>query len=273
MRSTTLALLALCACAVSSPPTASTAPSPTTTPTTTSAAPRAPIVRTAAAPRPKASAASSRVRKGTAILYVSQWCMHCEPVRDQLREQGVPFVERDIFDERHRPEYAAKMQSIGRRPPAVPLVDLDGALVLGLDNTSIHTLVRDHRAGRKAVQERAGATTPPTIYANDHTPGGTPLAEPRDAPAILYVSSDDCPHCKPARAFLRSRGIDFVERDIVKPAAAQQLETMILDFHIANDRTVPSFEVFGRGLRGFDDDGIDAILEWRRRVARDRAQR
>ena len=220
-----------------------------------------------------ATPAASRARRtaavpeGTAIVYVSPWCMHCDAVTEQLRDLEVPFIERNVFDDRFRAEYAAKMRSIGRRPPAVPLVELHDRLILGLDNISISSLVHAHRAGNTdpRPQEHPGATTPPTPRKRVHEPGAEVLREPVDAPAILYVSSDYCPHCGPARAFLRARDIAFVERDIVNPKAADQLMDLHLTFH-QRGSTVPSLEVHGRGLIGFDDDGIDAILAWRRIV-------
>lgn len=260
----------LSACAVSSPtsPPRASEPAPPTTaparptatttrPTTTTTKPAALKVRRAAA-----------LPEGTAVVYVSQWCFHCTSVTEQLRELGVPFVERDIFDARYRAEYTEKMRSIGRRPPAVPLVELHDRLVLGLDNTSLRMLVSVKRAGKVAVpeQEHPGATTPPTPRKLAHTPGGQPLPEPPDTTAILYVSRW-CDHCPAARAFLRSRSIPFVERDIAKPQAKDQLEELHNTFH-ESGQSVPSFEVLGRRMIGFDDDAIDTTLAWRRETGR-----
>jgi glutaredoxin len=86
--------------------------------------------------------------------------------------------------------------------------------------------------------------------------------------ATLYVSSEFCPHCRPARKFLRARGIRFIERDIVDPRSAQQLMDLHLTFH-QRGHTVPSLEVHGRGLIGFAHDGVDTIVAWRR-ATRDR---
>lgn len=260
----------LSACVVSSP---STSP-----PRTHEPAPAAVVAPPAVAkPRPvtnvrRTSAAETRPRRpataavpeGTAIVYVSQWCMHCTPVTEQLRELGIPFVERDIFDTRYRAEYAEKMRSIGRRPPSVPLVEFHDRLVLGLDNTSLSILSNAVRSGRSPLpeQEHAGATTPPTPRKHAHRAGGPALPEPPDSTAILYVSRT-CDHCPAARAFLRNRGIPFVERDIKQPQAADQLEALHLVFH-ESGQTVPSFEVLGRSMIGFDDDAIDATLAWRR---------
>lgn len=216
--------------------------------------------------RPTKTPTTPAVADGTAILYVSQWCFHCDTVRDQLRELGVPFVERDIFDTRYRAEYTEKMRSIGRRPPSVPLVDVHDRLVLGLDNLSLSMLTAASRAGRSPLpeQEHAGATTPPTPRKHAHPPGGQALPEPSDPPAILY-GSKYCDHCPAARKFLHSRGIRFTERDIAQSQAAEQLEELHLTFHLRG-QTVPSFEVLGRKMIGFDDDAIDSTIAWRRAV-------
>jgi glutaredoxin len=190
--------------------------------------------------------------------------MHCERVREQLQEEGIPFVKRDIFDARYTGAYVAKMSELGYRPPAVPVVDMKGTLVVGLDNITISSTWRALEAGREPDRPHIpGATTPPTPRDAAYEPG-TSFIEPPDAPAILYMS-DWCPHCPAARKFLRSRHIKWVEKNVNKPAVEGELAAHMLTLWINDGRTVPSMFLFGRILRGFDKDAVDAMIAWRKR--------
>ncbi len=64
-----------------------------------------------------------------------------------------------------------------------------------------------------------------------------------------------CPHCRRAQRWLDERGHRYVMRDVDRDAAAAaRLESL-------NPRgAVPTFEVGGRVLIGFDEERLEAAL-------------
>ncbi len=197
-----------------------------------------------------------------AILYESKWCPHCKATIEQLRKNGVRFVRRDIFDKRYSKEYVQKMRSLGQRPPSVPLVDLQGHLILGLDNTSIGWAARMLRKGKELKpQGRPGATSPPSPLKPAYPKGGQ-FTEPSTQRAIIY-GSPWCDWCGPTRRFLKRKGLKFVQKNSHEPAVGKEVKAHLATFGRAGP-TVPVIKLFDRIIIGFDKDSIHALLKWRR---------
>jgi glutaredoxin len=88
--------------------------------------------------------------------------------------------------------------------------------------------------------------------------GGQPAADA--APITLYTTSW-CGVCKKTKAFLRSRGLPFVEKDVEKdPVAAREVQTKAaakgLTVH-----GVPVIDVSGDLLVGFDEAALTRLLQ------------
>lgn len=208
------------------------------------------------------------IKNPTAIVYVSPWCGHsgktfrnpCQRVMDELGDNNVAFEVRDIFDERWRDEYVAKMESIGRRPPSVPLTDMEGHLVLGSDN-HLGSVASDLRKGvEPELDEEPGYTTPPSPKKPLYAPGEK-WVEPDATTAIVY-GSKWCPHCRPTRKFLKKHKIKSIEADTADPKVYAEHQAHMKRFGRSGP-SAPCIYVFGRFLIGFDDQAIEGLVRWR----------
>ena len=79
---------------------------------------------------------------------------------------------------------------------------------------------------------------------------------------VLYMSST-CPVCARAMAYLQSRGIPFVAKDVDKdPAAARELAEKAARAGLRVNG-VPVFDIGGRLMQGFDPRALEAALRGR----------
>lgn len=205
----------------------------------------------------------------TAVIYVSPWCGHsgetfrnpCQMAMDQLREADVSFETRDIFDERWRAEYVAKMERLGRRPPAVPLTDIEGVLVLGSHNGIERVAASLRRGETPTVDDEPGYTKPSAPKKPVYRPG-TPWVEPPEAPATVY-GGKGCVHCPATKKFLKKRNVKAVEVDTKDPKVWEEHQAHMARFGFRGP-SVPCVLLYGRFLIGFDDQAIEALVHWRR---------
>lgn len=104
---------------------------------------RAPALAARAAPTTApAPAARAPANPTPVVLYSTSWCGACRAARAWLREQGVPFVERDIErDPAASAELMRKAQAQGISPSGVPVLDVKGTLVEGFDPDRITALL------------------------------------------------------------------------------------------------------------------------------------
>ncbi len=89
-------------------------------------------------PVPQASGSADGV-----TLYGTSWCGYCRKVREFLRKNKVPFVEKDIEKD---PAAAAELQafcrSAGTACSGVPVVNWKGALIQGYDVPRMQRLMQ-----------------------------------------------------------------------------------------------------------------------------------
>ncbi|MCS6799027.1 MAG: hypothetical protein NZ898_10945 [Myxococcota bacterium] len=100
----------------------------------------------------------------------------------------------------------------------------------------------------------AGSAVPPAVSAPDTAGQG------RDADVILYVTSW-CGVCRAAAAWLRDRGVVFVEKDIERDAAARAEMQRKLEAAGLVSRGVPVLDVRGVILPGFDPEALARALQ------------
>lgn len=80
--------------------------------------------------------------KGQVILYATSWCGACAAARKYLTAKGIPFVEKDIEeDKRAAAELLQKASKAGISASGVPVLDVGGTLVQGFDPARIETLL------------------------------------------------------------------------------------------------------------------------------------
>lgn len=79
-------------------------------------------------------------RAGGVVVYSTSWCGVCKKTKRLLEQLEVPFVEKDIEASRSAAEeLAAKSQSAGIRPGGVPVIDVGGTLLQGLDEATLRS--------------------------------------------------------------------------------------------------------------------------------------
>lgn len=71
------------------------------------------------------------------IIYSTEHCRYCHMLKDYLTEKGITFTSVDVGkDAEARKEAVAKSGQLG-----VPVVDIDGHIVIGYDKEVIDTLL------------------------------------------------------------------------------------------------------------------------------------
>ena len=80
-----------------------------------------------------------------------------------------------------------------------------------------------------------------------------------DIRVIMYMTSW-CPYCSKARSYLRSLGVNLIERDIEKDKSSR--EEMLTKS--GGSRGVPVVDIEGIIIRGFNADAFKAAIEERR---------
>ncbi|MEK7230162.1 MAG: glutaredoxin 3 [Candidatus Binatota bacterium] len=82
-------------------------------------------------------------------------------------------------------------------------------------------------------------------------------------PKVVIYTTTSCPYCTRAKAFLRSKNVDFEEIDVSRDERLQEeIE------HLSGRRTVPQIFINGKSVGGFDDikqmdatGDLDRLLE------------
>lgn len=102
-----------------------------------------------------------------------------------------------------------------------------------------------------AVVPSAGAPKPAAVGAVEQ---GT------TRPAVIIYGAEWCGPCHQAAAYLRQRGIQFVEKDIEKDgAAAKEMQTKLRAAGLSGG-SIPVIDVRGRVMQGFSPNSIEAAL-------------
>jgi thioredoxin reductase (NADPH) len=116
------------------------------------------------------------------------------------------------------------------------------------------------------IQTDWAATAPATEEGADafenganNTPGPTETQGelPARVPRIIIYTTSWCPYCRKAKRYLEERGLPYQEIDIEQtPGAAEQLERWSGGY-----RTVPTFDIEGRIVVGYDLAAVEEALE------------
>ena len=77
------------------------------------------------------------------IVYSTSWCGVCKKAMKLLNSWGVAYTEKDIEGSRKaKNELAAKAQAAGIQPGGVPVIDVHGILLQGLDEASLKSALQ-----------------------------------------------------------------------------------------------------------------------------------
>jgi len=110
------------------------------------------------------------------------------------------------------------------------------------------------------LSERPGVGVDPSTPSAPGAEELPPVGDPAAAPVVTVYGTSWCGACREARAYLRSKKVPFVDKDVERDAgAARELAAKGARLGVPTDR-VPILDVRGRLLVGFDRARLDALL-------------
>lgn len=74
-------------------------------------------------------------------IYSAPWCAFCHAVKQYLDGKKIPYVDKDI-----EKDPAAAQESVHKSGQmGIPVIDIDGTIIVGFDRTRIDTALRDKK--------------------------------------------------------------------------------------------------------------------------------
>ncbi len=111
------------------------------------------------------------------VVYTTPTCGFCHQAKQYLQQRGVPFVESDVSRDR---QAAAEMVRLSGQQ-GVPVIVIDGQVVLGFDRAAIDRLLRQRMstpprlgvavADARRIAAKKGIQLPAGAYVGRVTPG------------------------------------------------------------------------------------------------------
>lgn len=75
------------------------------------------------------------------IVYSATWCAYCHAVMAYFDKQGIKYEVRDIEkDKQASKEIVDKSGQMG-----IPVIDIDGTIIVGFDRARINTVLKDKK--------------------------------------------------------------------------------------------------------------------------------
>jgi glutaredoxin len=110
-----------------------------------------------------------------------------------------------------------------------------------------------------ATLERRVAMAAAKAKSKDSAGFARPISAASSGGVTVYTTAW-CGYCKKMKAFLKKKGVDFVEKDIERdPEAEKELAQKAAAAGV-NPRGVPVTDVRGKLILGFDTEGVEAAL-------------
>ena len=70
-------------------------------------------------------------------IYSTPTCVYCRMAKSYLTDKNIPFTDKNVAaDDEAREEMIKKSQQMG-----VPVIDVDGAIIVGFDKPKINSLL------------------------------------------------------------------------------------------------------------------------------------
>lgn len=83
------------------------------------------------------------------IIYSTTWCAFCHTEAQWLEHLGVPYVKKDIEEDREA--YEELMAKSGGMYSGVPVTDVGGDLILGFDRPKLLDAIKAHNLNPAAA--------------------------------------------------------------------------------------------------------------------------
>jgi glutaredoxin-like YruB-family protein len=72
------------------------------------------------------------------IVYTTEWCPWCRKTKDFLKQHNVEFEEKDVEKDIHAAEeMVEKSEQSG-----IPVIDIDGKIVIGFNEEALRKLLK-----------------------------------------------------------------------------------------------------------------------------------
>ena len=82
------------------------------------------------------------------IIYSTSWCAFCHTEAQWLDHLGVPYVKKDIEEDKEA--YEELMQKSGGNYSGVPVTDVAGDIILGFDRPKLLDSIKKHNLNPSA---------------------------------------------------------------------------------------------------------------------------
>jgi len=90
------------------------------------------------------------------IIYSTPTCVYCKLAKEYFKQNNVPFTEKDVYmDEAARNEMIEKSGQL-----AVPVIDINGKIVVGFDRGAISSMISKAPANRAPAPQAPAAKAP-----------------------------------------------------------------------------------------------------------------
>ncbi|MDB5184393.1 MAG: Glutaredoxin [Candidatus Saccharibacteria bacterium] len=75
-------------------------------------------------------------------IYSATWCGFCHATKQYLDKLGIKYTDKDVDDDRSAAEEAVSKS--GQR--GIPVIDIDGEIIVGFDRPKIDAALQAHSA-------------------------------------------------------------------------------------------------------------------------------
>lgn len=83
-----------------------------------------------------------------AIIYGASWCKPCHQAKAHLERRGVKVIEKDIEkDSKAHAEMQRKLKRVGRPGATIPIIDLNGQIIIGYSTATLDRAIKKARGG------------------------------------------------------------------------------------------------------------------------------
>jgi glutaredoxin 3 len=74
-------------------------------------------------------------------VYSATWCAFCHAAKDYFEKLGVKYTDRDVEQ-----DPTAGMEAVTKsKQRGIPVIDIDGDIIIGFDKPRIDASLRDHK--------------------------------------------------------------------------------------------------------------------------------